>query len=527
MSNNIIKPLSTSSPPYINLLKSCTSALQLKKVHAQLITNGLSRFSFVSSTLFAHYALSNFTYAQKLFTQIHKPTIFDYNNMIMGHSKTSNLEMGVSVYAQMRSLGISPNARTFPLLAKACENVHSLGQIYGQAVKFGLCGDVYVVSSFIHMYALIGEVGLAVRVFDGSLDRNVVCYTSLISGFCRNGYVDCAREVFDGMTERNDVCCSAMVSGYISNEKYSEGIGLFCELRECGNVRFNKSILMSVLSACAAVGTYEEGVRVHCYVRENYCEYELELGTALIDFYAKCGNVEVAVAIFKKMSCRDVTTWTSMILGLALNGKNDMALDLFREMERIGPKPNAVTFIGILSACNQKTPLTDAWRLFGRMCKVYGIAPLIEHYGCMVDLLARAGQIKKAEILIKSMPMEPDGVIWGSFLNGCLIHGNTELGLNAGKHVIELEPQHSGRYVLLANMYATLGNWESVTRLRKMMKVKQVVSKPGWSSIEIDGITNRFTVDDKSHSHAKDIYQLLSLLTRDLVSSNLESVDPD
>ncbi|KAL1813929.1 hypothetical protein ACET3Z_023994 [Daucus carota] len=190
--------------------------------------------------------------------------------MIMGHSKTSNLEMGVSVYAQMRSLGISPNARTFPFLAKACENVHSLGQIYGQAVKFGHCGDVYVVSSFINVYALIGEVGLAVRVFDGSLDRNVVCYTSLISGFCRNGYVDCAREVFDAMTERNDVCCSAMVSGYISNEKYSEGIGLFRELRECGNVRFNKSILMSVLSACAAVGAYEEGVRVHCYVRENH-----------------------------------------------------------------------------------------------------------------------------------------------------------------------------------------------------------------------------------------------------------------
>ncbi|KAK1366819.1 hypothetical protein POM88_042380 [Heracleum sosnowskyi] len=107
------------------------------------------------------------------------------------------------------------------------------------------------------------------------------------------------------------------------------------------------------------------------------------------------------------------------------------------------------------------------------------------------------------------MPMEPDGVIWGSFLNGCLIHANSELRLRAGKHLIELEPQHSGKYVLLAYayMYATLGNWESVTRLRKMMKVKQVVTKPGWSSIEIDGISNRFTVDDKSHFHAKDIFQ--------------------
>lgn len=166
------------------------------------------------------------------------------------------------------------------------------------------------------------------------------------------------------MTGKIEVYCCAIVSGYISgyiwNEKYSEAIGLFCELRGCRNVKFNKSMLVSVLSPCEAVGAFEEGVGVHCNVRENYFEDELELGTALIDFYVKCGNVEVAVGIFEKMSCKNVTTWTAIILGLALNGKNDMALDLFREMKRLGPTPKATMFIGILFGCNQKTPVTDA-----------------------------------------------------------------------------------------------------------------------------------------------------------------------
>ncbi|XP_061993755.1 pentatricopeptide repeat-containing protein At5g08510-like [Rosa rugosa] len=179
-------------------------------------------------------------------------------------------------------------------------------------------------------------------------------------------------------------------------------------------------------------------------------------------------------------------------------------------MEKKGPKPNAVTFVGVLTACNHKTLVNEAWRVLGRMSKVYSIAPEIEHYGCMVDLLARAGRVNEAEILIRSMAMEPDGAIWGSLLNGCLIHGHFELAGKVGKLLIQLEPQHSGRYVLLANMYAKMENWEDVLRLRKMMKDREVVSISAWSFIEIDGVVHKFLANDKSHSHSRSIYQTLS-----------------
>jgi len=159
---------------------------------------------------------------------------------------------------------------------------------------------------------------------------------------------------------------------------------------------FNGALLVSVLNACTMVGAFEEGKWIHSYVEENGLEYDLELGNALIDFYVKCGWVKSAEKVFDKMPVKDVATWSAMILGLAINRNNKMALELFEKMEKVGPKPNEVTFFGVLTACNHKSLFGESARLFGIMSEKYNITPCIEHYGCVVDVLARSGQVKKA-----------------------------------------------------------------------------------------------------------------------------------
>lgn len=499
-----------SNPKYLNLLQKCSTIHQLKQIHAQTITIGLFRFTYITSKLLAFSATFDINYARKILNQITIPTIFDYNTIIYGYSKTPKQKIGLLIYTQLCDNGIKPNDRTFPVLVKSCDCFYSLVQVHGQIMKFGNASNVYSTSALICMYSNYNVVELAKRVFEESCYKNVVCCTSLITGCFGNGLVDDARKVFDEMPERNDVSYSAMISGFVMNELFNEAIELFLRMKECG-VKANRSVLLSVANACGAVGAFDVGRSVHCQLVDSF-GIDLVIGTALIDFYSKCGDIEKAEDIFSRMHCKDVATWSAMILGLSTNGKNEMAIELFEEMERKGPVPNDITFVALLVSCNHETLVNNAWRLLGRMCKVYSVWPTIEHYGCMVDLLARSGQLKGAEILIKLMPMAPDGAIWGSFLQGCLTHNATELAEIAGKQLIELDPQHSGRYILLSNMYANMGSWKSVIRLRNLMLERKVAMAAGWSFIEIDGVVHKFLVNDQRCPKARGLYEILQLL---------------
>jgi pentatricopeptide repeat protein len=245
-------------------------------------------------------------------------------------------------------------------------------------------------------------------------------------------------------------------------------------------------------------------------------EHSTSLKNSLIDMYSKCGDIDIARGVFDDISAKDVVSWNAMIQGLALHGLGKEALAQFHLMLNTGIQPDDITFIGVLSACSHAGLIQEGRQHFNDIRARYGISPKLEHYGCMVDLLCRAGLLDEAIDFIRKMPLEPNGAIWGAVLGACRVFKNVKLGEEAARHLLNLELKNDGIYVLLSNIYARTQKWEEVRRVRKLMREKGIRKTPGCSSIVINGVSHTFLVEDRSHPETTEIYLMLNQMTQKL-----------
>ncbi|KAF8409373.1 hypothetical protein HHK36_005448 [Tetracentron sinense] len=494
-----------------HLLKKCSNMKQLKQIQAHITTTGLLHIDVrLLGRLLSFAATSDsgdLHYATLLFSHLHHPNIFFYNTLIKAHSKTASPQFSISIYTQILLAGLVPDIFTFPPLLKACTQLLAFSQgqsIHGQAIKFALDSFVYVNNSLIHFYSITGHVNDARQLFDSCRDLDVVSWNSMLSAYARIGDIGMAKSLFDEMPERNAVSWSALIAGYVQCGLSKEALGVFSNM-QVELIKPNEVTLVSVLSACAHLGALEQGKWVHGYLKSNGMELSVFLGTSLIEMYAKCGEVELALEVFNEMGVRNLLAWTTMIKGLAMHGRGLEALYLFSDMEKAGIIPDDITFIEVLCACTHAGLIDQGRKIFDSMTRNYGIKPKIEHYGCMVDLLARGGLLDEARIMVKNMPMEPDALIWGALMAGCRFYRNVELAEYVVKHLIQLEPNNGGVYVLLSNIYAASGRQDDARKVRELMDTKGVAKSAGSSSIEIRGTVHQFIVGDKSHPQIREI----------------------
>lgn len=272
--------------------------------------------------------------------------------------------------------------------------------------------------------------------------------------------------------------------------------------------------LVSLLTACAELGALALGRRAHVYMFKVGLNENLHAANALLDLYAKCGKIREANKVFDEMEEKSVVSWTSLIVGLAVNGFGHEALELFKELERKGLVPSEITFVGVLYACSHCGMVDEGFAYFKRMGEEFGIVPKIEHCGCMVDLLGRAGLVKRAYEYISNMPLQPNAVIWRTLLGACTIHGHLALGEVARVQLQKLEPKHCGDYVLLSNLYASERRWSEVQKVRKTMLTEGIRKVPGHSLVELGNNVHEFVMGDRSHSQSEEIHAMLAEITK-------------
>ncbi|CAA0829848.1 Pentatricopeptide repeat-containing protein [Striga hermonthica] len=503
----------TAKAPPLNNLDSCSSMAELRQHHARVVKLGLSSDNDAVGRVIKFCSLSDsgdLNYALKVFDQLPHPDAFVYNTILRGYLKAQLHKSCIFLYSQMlEEKWANPNKFTFPPLIRACcfENAVREGkQVHAHVVKFGLGQDPYCQNNLIHMYSDFELLDEAKAAFDNLEAKDDVSWTTLMSGFSRVGLVDRVLDLFESKPVKNGPTWNAVIAAHVQNDRFREAFALFDRMRE-ENVEMDKFVAASMLSACTGLGALKRAELIYEQIKRRGVHIGHKLATTIIDTYCKCGRIEKAFEIFHELPSKGISSWNCMIGGFAMHGRGKDAVELFKKMEsekRV--KPDNVTFVNLLGACAHSGLVEEGKYYFTYMTKTHGILPGMEHYGCLVDLLGRAGLLEESKRVIDGMPMQADAGVLGALLGACKIHGNINLAEEIGKRVIKLEPQNSGRYVLLANMYLKAGRYEEVAYIRKMMNDRGVKKLAGLSVVELDRTVHEFIAGGRAHPEAREIY---------------------
>lgn len=599
------------SSTYVPLLQKCVeknSFQEAQIIHGHIMKSGTQEDLFVMTSLVNVYGKCGVMEdARKVFDTLSKRNVVTWTSLMSGYVHNSQPEAAIRVFLEMLENGSYPTNYTLGVVLNACSLLYDvkLGkEVHGYVIKYGLEGDTSVGNALCNLYSKCGgNLDSATRAFWRIEERNVISWTTIVSAcgdngnsatgldlfsamleegivpnefiltsvlslcctmqatdvglqvhslsikigyesnlpvtnsimylYLKRGWFSEAKKLFDGLEKVSLVTWNAMIAGHaqmmdvaenslVASRNGVEALNMFLRLLRSG-LKPDLFTISSVLTVCSNLLALEQGEQIHAQTIKTGFLSDVVIGTALLNMYNKCGSIKKASKAFVEMPSRTLISWTSMITAFAQHGLSQNALDLFDDMILAGDRPNKVTFVGILAACSHAGMVDEGLTYFDMMKTEFKINPVMDHYGCIIDMFVRLGRLEEAFDFIKKMEFEPNEFIWSLLVAGCRSHGNLELGFYAAEQLLNLNPKDPEIYNMLLNMYISAERWKDASRLRKAMKDEKLMKLKDWSWISIKDKVYSFKPDDKSCTHHPQIHILL----RDLLqkSRNLENFE--
>ena len=473
---------------FASAITACASLVALlhgQQIHAQALKFGYASISYVGNSLISMYMkCSQCSDALSVYDSTPQPNSVSFNALITGFVENNLLEKGFEVFKRMHQLGFVLDRFTFVGVLEICIDLNDLimGMVlHAQTIKRELDSVPLIGNVIITMYSRFNLIDEAEKIFRLIEEKDVITWNTFIS------------------------TCSHCVD-------HAKGLSVFREMANDYSVSPDDFTFASVLATCSGLASIRHGKQIHAYLIRTRLYQDVGVGNALVNIYAKCGFIKYAYNVFKKMLYRNIFSWNSIIAGFGNHGLGGQALVLFQKMKAMGLKPDSVTYVGLLMACNHAGLVNEGKILFNLMEETYGITPDIDHLSCLIDMLGRAGRLTEADEYIKKFPFSHDPVILGSLLSACRLHGDVVIGERLARQLLKLQPMTSSPYVLLANLYASGEMWGDVAEARKMLKGSGLWKEPGHSLIDIKGSFEKFTIGDFSHLRIDDVKDTLRTL---------------
>ncbi|KAM0884414.1 hypothetical protein ACQ4PT_031011 [Festuca glaucescens] len=436
----LASPAAPDERTFLALLRSVECPSVGKQVHAHVLVNGLQSRVYLRNSLIKMYLdAGDVGTAEALFRCAPVLDTVSCNIMLSGYAKGGFSLKSLQLFSVNTLLGRSVHAAVLR--------------------RMGLADRGLVLSNaLLDMYAKCGEMNTALRVFAEAWEKDDISWNTIISGFADAGMLDLARKFFFDAPCRDLISWNVLLAGYARCREFAVVVELFnAMIASC--IRPDMVTALTLISAAIGKGELNPGKSVHGWVVKEHGTQDAFLASALVDMYCKCGNVNLAYAVFEKALDKDVTLWTVMISGLAFHGHGTKALDLFWNMQKEGVAPNGVTLVAVLSACSHAGLLDEGCRL------------------------------SDAVGLARTMPMKPSRSIWGSILSASSACQNTEVAEIASEELLRLEPTEEGGYVLLSNLYAAGGHWNYSDKVRETMDRRGMRKAAGASGLAINDAT--------------------------------------
>ncbi|KAI3978946.1 hypothetical protein MKX01_016121 [Papaver californicum] len=478
------KMVGTGSKPslftYSMLLNGCGKLgdhVSGKIIHAQVIVCDLPADVPLENALLDMYCKCGYMEtALCIFRYMEKPDIVSWNSMISGYSENGDGNMAVSLFIQLCRISYGkPNEYTLAAVISGTGDLPAsyYGKpLHSQVKKLGFESSVFVGSTLIYMYLKNEEACSAQRVFSVMPTKDVITWTEMISGHTRLGECENAIKFFNKMQEEGH--------------------------------KLDNFSLSNVLSSCADMAALRQGEMIHSRVVKAGFEEDTCICGCLVDMYAKNGDLKAAQLVFSTVSEPDLRCWNSMLGGYSNHGKADEAIKLFNEVFKQGLQPDQVTFVSLLSACSH-CGMVEEGNMYWNYMKRNGMKHGFKHYSCMVSLLCRAGLLNEAEVLIKEANFgEKNTALWRILLSSCIVYRNLKLGVTAADEVLKLNVEDVATVILLSNVYAAAGRWDTVAEMRRKIRRTMSEKDPGLSWIEISKKIHDFASGDQSHQQVDD-----------------------
>lgn len=477
---------------YAGAISACGHLSALREgqqVHACSLKTGHAGITFVCNSLISLYMkCGRSDDAVVIFTGMPAPTLVSFNAMIAGFADDLQFQRSLDLFRIMNQRGLRGDQ-------------FSLVPVFG---ALAAAGDVQAAAgASLHCMAL--KLGL---------DRTAFVGNAMLAMYSRSGSIREAERVFQLIEDKDTVSCNTFMAACSRCGDHAKALYVIRSMLEGHGPEPDGFTLAGALAASAGLASVRHGGEIHGRLLRSGAPIDAAVCNALMNMYAKCGRIGCAESLFLLFPERNLISWNTMIAGLGSHGRGSRALQLFEEMQAAGVPPDSCSFSGLLAACSHSGKVEEALALFDSMEEQFGVIPGPEHLSSMVDLLGRAGRLKEAEDYLKASSFSKDHVAWGSLLASCRLHGELAVGRRVAERLLELRPPSSSPYVLLSSLYAVAGRWREAAGVRRLLKGSGLRKEPGHSLIQVDGVVERFTVGDLSHSRIEEIRATLGHLNQ-------------